>query len=397
MARNVNSGKLTKENILSKVSQVSIFSTYFSLSHSTIEWCIETGEFIKSPIRIDDFPTCGFKYVNGRLKMKDFAGYFWGDCFDAVAMVMTTIYNVEINISNKEDFIKVLRHITLTFKDIFYGEERDISVANDINNSINLIKNKKTIIEFIPRPWDNNDKIHWEKIGISLKDLNIEFVYPVDEYYVNRNVNPKPKYYHTHKDPCYAYMLGKDRNGIHNIKLYHPLRDKGDTKFITNCNHLEGIYNLDDHGYDIIIIHKSRKDTICLKSIIKQSKFLYGEAVKIGHIGLPHETYRLRQNEHDWLYGKLSDDGMLVSLMDNDRAGMMQAIWLEKNFRITPVLIPKWYNVKDISEFREAKGFKYTSQIVFETINIIKDGTREKTRTDNRLRRNKQTGDDMPF
>ena len=58
-------------------------------------------------------------------------------------------------------------------------------------------------------------------------------------------------------DPCYAYGLGKDRHGINGIKLYFPLRGKNsNTRFITNCNHLEGIYNLDRNDYDYIILTK---------------------------------------------------------------------------------------------------------------------------------------------
>ena len=38
------------------------------------------------------------------------------------------------------DFIKVLKHITFTFKDIFYGKEKDITLINEINNSIVELK-----------------------------------------------------------------------------------------------------------------------------------------------------------------------------------------------------------------------------------------------------------------
>ena len=114
--RNINSSKLTKQTILDKISQISIFSTYLNLSNNIIQHCIDTGELICSPIREDIHPTCGFKYDNkGKLKFRDFSGFFWGDAFDVVAYIMSNIYNREYNIRNKEDFIKVLRHITFTF------------------------------------------------------------------------------------------------------------------------------------------------------------------------------------------------------------------------------------------------------------------------------------------
>ena len=59
--RNINSSKLTKQAILDKISQISIFSTYLNLSNNIIQHCIDTGELICSPIREDIHPTCGFK------------------------------------------------------------------------------------------------------------------------------------------------------------------------------------------------------------------------------------------------------------------------------------------------------------------------------------------------
>ena len=41
------------------------------------------------------------------VKFKDFNGFFWGDCFDLVAFIMSATYKKQYVISNKEDFIKV--------------------------------------------------------------------------------------------------------------------------------------------------------------------------------------------------------------------------------------------------------------------------------------------------
>ena len=162
MGRNINSSKLTKQLILSKVSQVTIFSTYLNLSDKLVQYCIDTGELICSPIRDDIHPTCGFRYDSkGKLKFRDFAGYFWGDCFDAVALVLSTIKGKQYNVSNKNDFIAILTHITYTFKNIFYGTEIDTNSISLINNSLELIKKKKPIIELVVREWTEEDKKYW--------------------------------------------------------------------------------------------------------------------------------------------------------------------------------------------------------------------------------------------
>jgi hypothetical protein len=395
--RNINSSKLTKQTILEKVSQVNIFATYLGVSVETIYNCINNGELICNPLRIDNHPTAGFRYNNkGKLKFKDFANdEFWGDCFDIVALVMSNIYNKPYNISNKEDFIKVLRHITFTFKDIFYGKEKDINVINDINTAINVIKHKKPIIELVVREWNYNDEKYWNTFGVSIKFLNLNFIYPVEQYYINRNINPEPKYFYSTNDPCYGYFLGKDSNGVNNIKLYFPKRNKDITRFITNCNHLEGIYNLDRNDYNIIVITKSTKDRVSIGSAIMKNLFLYGGLIKdrIGIINIPHETYKLRNNEYDWLQSKLTENGKIVSLMDNDRTGKIEAIWLRDTYNIIPIIIPNSYKVKDFAELVANNNFKIISDLIINTIQYIK----EYEEKDKYFRSTFRGNDDLPY
>lgn len=375
MGKGIKNFKLTKNYVLSKVSQITIFSVYFNIPENVIKYCIETGELITSPIREDTHPTCGFKYDNrGKLKFKDFAGYFWGDCFDAVALVITELYKIKIDISNPNDFIKVLQHITLTFKNIFYGKEIDKNLIYNINHTLNAIKKDKIHIEIVIRDWNEHDNNYWNQFNIDLNYLNINFVYPIEQYYINRKVNPQPKYFYNKEDPCYAYYLGIDKNNIPNFKLYFPKREKTETRFITNCNHLEGIFNLNKQ-YDIIVITKSSKDRLAIGCVMKHIESLYGgENLKsVGVINIPHETYKLRIEEYKWLISKLKENGKLLSLMDNDRTGKLEAIWLNNYFNIIPILIPKKLKVKDFAELINKYGFKETSKLVINTINNIKD------------------------
>lgn len=370
MGRTINSSKLTKEYIFTHVSQELIFSKYFNLSVNIINHCIETGDLILSPIREDKHPTCGFKYDNrGKLKFRDFAGFFWGDCFDAAALIINHIYNLKLDVSNKKDFIQVLRHITITFKDIFQQKEQDPNLNENIKKALANIKKEKPLIDLVTRQWNKKDVEYWSQFGINIQFLNVNFVYPIDQYYINIKINPEPKYYYSEEDPCYAYYLGKDKNGINNIKLYFPKRNKSQNRFITNCNHLEGILSLNSENYDFIVITKSTKDRLSISNTIMNMKSsLYGQSnVKIGVINIPHETYNLRQFEFDWLVSKLKDNGVIVSLMDNDRTGKLEAIKLYKIYSIIPIIIPKETSCKDFAEFY----FKFGKNHVYKTINDI--------------------------
>lgn len=372
MRRTITNGNLTKEFILSKISQVSIFSAYIGVDAEIIQHCIDTGEFISSPFRVDEHPSFGFRYDNrGKLKAKDFAGYFHGDCFDAAALVISEIIHKNVDISNKGWFIFILKHIAYTFRNIIYGKDKDENIEGIIAEGVNAARNRKPIIEFVPRQWNNYDKNYWGKFHVPISYLNTNFVYPVDYFYINRKVNPEPKYYYDNdrKDVCYAYMLGQDKRGIYNIKLYFPNRKHGTIRFITNSNCLEGLLNLELNEYDSIIITKSTKDRISLRAYldaIDLSISYGGTALRtIGLVNIPHESYKLKQNEYDWLRAKCPN-GLILSLMDNDNTGYREAIWLRNNYNIIPLCIPREYEVKDFAELRS----KYSIETIKELINL---------------------------
>lgn len=372
MRRTITNGNLTKEFILSKISQVSIFSAYIGVDAEIIEHCIDTGEFISSPFRVDEHPSFGFRYDNrGKLKAKDFAGYFHGDCFDAAALVISEIIHKNVDISNKGWFIFVLKHIAYTFRNIIYGKDKDENIEGIIAEGVNAVRNRKPIIEFVPRQWNNYDKNYWGKFHVPISYLNTNFVYPVDYFYINRKINPEPKYYYENdrKDVCYAYMLGRDKRGVYNIKLYFPNRKHGTVRFITNSNCLEGLLNLELSEYDSIIITKSTKDRISLRAYLDAIDLSIpygGTALRtIGLVNIPHESYKLKQNEYDWLQAKCPN-GLILSLMDNDNTGYREAIWLRNNYNIIPLCIPREYEVKDFAELRS----KYSIETIKELINL---------------------------
>ena len=402
MRRNINNAKLTKDSILSKVSQVSIFSAYTGLEPEVIQHCIDTGEFICSPFREDNHPSFGFRYDNrNKLKGRDFAGYWWGDCIDAAATVLSEIVHRPVDVSNKEHFQFVLKHIAYTFNDIIYGGQKDPYIKDIIYKGIEGVRNRKQIIELVTRPWNAADSLYWKNIGVNLNFLNTHFVYAVDQFYINRSSNPTPKYYYdkSPKDPCYAYVLGQDKRGIVNIKLYFPNRDKkNEVKFITNCNVLEGIISLERDKYDAIIITKSSKDRLSLESYIRRANLSlpYGGSTTnpiIGVINIPHETYKLRKVEYDWLKQKVGGSGHLISFMDNDRVGKREAIWLLREYKIIPIIIPDEYEAKDFSELIANYSDDTVNLLANDTINYIIENYAE----DSELTWNTEESNSLPF
>lgn len=384
MIRNVNTTKLTKTYIESKISQELIVSKYLDIPMEVVKDCIKNNTLITSVFRdTDNNGSMGIQYnIKGRLKIRDFGGFgFFGDVYDVVGYVLSLIYKRKIEPNNKQDFYFILKHIANTFSDIIDGKETDDNVTEEIKNAISIGKKRRPIIELVPRSWNKSDKEYWNNLGVSLGYLNTHFVIPVEQYYIDRGVDTEPKYYYKQKDPCYAYMLGQNRAGIHFIKLYFPKRNRTtELKFITNCNVLEGLLNLELNNYDYILITKSSKDRLSIGSHLDMLPFYGGAQAKlnIGIINLPCEGYHLTEKEYSWLTNKLAPNGKIISLLDFDYTGRMGAKYMYDNYNIPYLFITRGefglpnYGCKDFAELHDKYTIKEINQFINETITYVK-------------------------
>ena len=383
MKRTINTTKLTKAFIESKVSQVKIMSYYLDIDEAIINDCIEHTHLIPSVFRDDDYTgSMGFAFnAKGRLKVRDFGGTgMFCDVYEIVGYVLSLAYDRTINCNNKQDFYFILQHIAYTFSEYIDGDKIDVE-AIDIKSAINKGKSKKKIIEIAPRSWNKYDKDIWGHWGIDLGYLNTHFVIPVDQYYIDRNVDDNPKYRYSVKDPCYAYILGQNKQGVYLIKLYFPLRkrNKKELKFITNCNVLEGLINLELDNYDYILITKSSKDRLSIGCHLANNSFYGGDGAKlnIGVINLPSENYELKENECEWLKRKLKEGGLLLSLLDFDTTGRNGAFYLWNNYNIPYIFITRGefglpdYKGKDFADLHDYFNKQQINQFIKETISYV--------------------------
>lgn len=102
------------------------------------------------------------------------------------------------------------------------------------------------------------------------------------------------------------------------------------------------------------------------------SSFLYGQAT-IGLINIPCESYKLKDREYEYLLNNIKDRYNIISLMDNDMAGKKEAIYLKKEFNITPILIPKEYECKDFAELRQNYSIQVIDNLFKDVINYIQE------------------------
>lgn len=383
MRRNPNTTKLTKEYIESKISQELIVSRYLDIPLEVVTDCIQHNHLIESVFRDDDVnKSMGIQFNNkGRLKVRDFGGFgFFEDIYGVVAYVLSLVYGRKIETNNKQDFYFILKHIAYTFSNIIDGKDIDPFVDASIKAAVNIGKKRRPIIEIVPRPWNKDDKSIWNHWGVNLNYLNTHRVLAVDQYYIDRGVNSEPKYYYKSKDPCYAYILGQDNKGILFIKLYFPLRNRSITsKFVTNCNVLEGLPNLELDNYDYILITKSSKDRLSIGNHLINHLFYGGDGIKlnIGVINLPSENYKLKINEYQWLRSKVKLDGMIVSLLDFDTTGRQGAKYLKDTYNIPYLFITRGemglydYKSKDFSDLHDIYSVEEINNFIKETIRYV--------------------------
>lgn len=383
LKRSPNTSKLTKTFIESKVSQELIVSKYLDIPLEIVKDCIEHNHLIESVFRDDDVnKSMGIQYnAKGRLKVRDFGGFgFFEDVYGVVAYVLSIICNRQIETNNKEDFYFVLKHIAYTFANLIEGKEVDPIVDASIKTALNQGKKKRPIIECVTRSWNKYDKDIWNRWSVDLNYLNTHFVYPVEQYYINRTRDTEPKYYYKSKDPCYAYLLGQTNKGVSLIKLYFPLRNrKTQLKFITNCNVIEGLPNLELYNYDYIIITKSSKDRLSLGNHLATHPLYGGRESKlnIGIVNLPSENYRLKENEYQYLQRKLATDGMILSFLDFDATGRAGAKYLEETYGIPYLFITRGelglenFECKDFSDLHDKFTIEEINRFIKDTLKYV--------------------------
>jgi len=364
---------INKNYILDNINQIEIFSRYLNLEEDAIKDCIEYGTLINSPIRSnDEDASVGFRYNNkGKLKLRDFGGYFWGDCFDLVAYVLNKNgYSLKIN--NKKDFKFILEHIAIEF-DIING----IKTNNIIELTANAKKCKKQIV-FETRSWNNNDKKVWiSKYHrlFNFEYLNEKLIYPVERYWIDPASQPEPKYYYTFKDPCYAYYLGADSNGYINVRLYFPNRNKANSKrpkFISNNYSFQGIINLKEK-YDRIVLIKSYKDAITLERLLG---YLSLKGFQVLTVAYPSENYTMHDALYEWLINKLKDPNPtnILNFLDFDYTGRKSSRIAYEEYGIPYIFLTNGefgvinHVAKDISDFVENHGINAAITIIKEYI-----------------------------
>lgn len=265
---------LTKEDILSKISEEDIFRKYSDFQ--------EVGKKFFSPFKKERTPSCLVHPISNYLYFKDFSSGKTGNCLSLVMELENCTYQEALVIIKK-----------------------DFNIKKDFSSR--LISNK----EYIPKitnikirsiDWNSKYLEYWEQYGIS-KETLIKFnIKPISHYWIN--------YDRFKVEFGFAYIL-QDK-----FKILQPYDELW--KWISNTNKdiVQGIEQL-DYPKDIIV-------TSSLKDVA-----IIWEQLKIQAIAPNSENTMLP----NWVIEKLKQLNTTI-WFNSDEAGYLGASKYKDDFRI---------------------------------------------------------------
>lgn len=334
---------LTKDFVLSKVSQEIIFTHYLKIDINVIKNCVETNALIKSPLRKDENPTAGFKYSGKTLRFKDFRGDFWGDCFDLVA------YLNNLNCRYKEDFKLVL---LIIIKDLVYDNNVIIPIEYETYEPI------KKKFSYKKREFYEKDAKFWTDIGVNKKTLEILKISPLHFGFIDKAL------YFKDDENSLGYIFEESED---KVEYYFPYRDKK-YRYRTNYSGLIGTHTIKEKQ-EIILITKSYKDVACIKSLLNFTD------LDITPICTTSENYLATKEEITYLWSKCK---AVFTLFDFDFAGKNLAWRYKTNYNIPSLFLTdgkyntKNYYSKDFSDYVKVNGSELGVKLIKKSYNYVK-------------------------
>lgn len=345
-----NDNKLiTKEQILSKVSELDIIQYYLGE--------ISFKKNYVNPIRPGDTSPSGRFYKNAstnKITFIDFADKSFN--FDCFTLVMKGF-----NLSFTDSLNKIVNDLNIKFdgtSTISKTNKNSLGqkVFNDLNRAqsiseTSLQKNYDFIIK--ERGYFNQfDLKYWSQFNITEQILNKFNVKPVFKLYTKYLDTNKVSLSYTDKlvDPCYAYEFIYKNNTYY--KLYRPLTTNKRYKWKSNVNKhiIQGFSSL-EYNSKLLIITSSLKDVMTLTSLGYEAIAPQSESFFI-------DIETLKKLKFIYKH--------IVLFYDYDATGIKQSNTIKENykdFNIKPIFTND-NKLKDISDYIKEKGVDETKKLL---------------------------------
>ena len=321
--------KITKDLLLSKFSEETIFCYYLGITNIS-------KKLVRNVTRNDKKPTCGFyRNKSKTLILHDFATGEYFNCFSLVMKLYSCTYHKALKIiatdfgliSSEKPPVKV-RHIPKF--------EQDDQITH---------------IQIEMGEFTDQDLKWWKQFGITKKTLDKFRVFSCDTVFLNGNIFSKKAQH----NPVYGYYFGK-KEGIEQWRIYFPQRKE--MRFIGNVptKTIQGFKQLPKSG-KLLVITKSMKDVMLLSEL------------GIPAIAPNSETQFVSESVLSQLKSRFKH---IVLLYDNDYTGVCFSNKIHKQYpELHVMLIPRSTKCKDISDYYKMYGKLKTMEFVKSGINYL--------------------------
>ena len=315
---------ITKEYILSRISQESIFNFYTGME-------VTSKKLQLSPFRSDNKVTVAFyRSKNNIVYLHDFATNEHTSCFEAVMKLFNLNYYQALN--------KIASDFKLT--DNSEIETKRIEFQSE------LIETKSAVIQCQIKDYTEDEFNWWKSFGINERLLKKFHIFSIKHVFLNGEL----KFTSSDKNPIYGYYFGKDKEGNEKWKLYFPNRDS--FRFIGNLKKkvLQGYKQLPKEG-ELLVITKSMKDVAAMRgfgiyAIAPNSETLFIEEKQL-------EEFKKRFKH-------------ILVLYDNDRPGRYNLAKIRKQHpELNYFFIPRQYE-KDFTDTIRKYGVEKMKELINE-------------------------------
>lgn len=301
----------TLEDVHRVTTQAQITSYYLGVKDIP---CI-----ICSPLRRDEKPSMGIYSPNGtEVNFIDFGTGERGSIFTLLRKMWNT------------SFADTLKKI---YED-FARFSSSVSVRASIP-SCRIVGNpdhsRSVDMQCKVREWRDYDIEYWESYGVPLKWLKYADVYPISHKIIIKDGNS-----YVFGADKYAYAYVEFKEGKTTLKIYQPYNKSG---FKWANKHDKSVISLwtkvPEYG-DKICICSSLKDALCLWANTGiPALAIQGEGYSISNTAVSELKRRYKE---------------IYILLDNDDAGLQDAVKLSESTGFTNIVLPKEYGEKDISD-----------------------------------------------
>ena len=330
-------------DILEKISDYDIYKRYCSYFPS--KSCL-------SPFRNEKNPSFAFFELGSRWFWKDYALGESADVFDFVMrMEGITSFNEVLH--------KINDNLALGLNMPFRFEKSTIPKSRKPYES--NVKTVRSPIFVAPKKWEQYELDYFAQWDISKSICDFYHVKVADAAWLGEWVTlSRPFAKSSPTNPLFYFHFEKTQH----VKIYQPYADNKKDKFRSNCDNLTDI-----QGYEQCQIKLYRNKPLVLTKALKECMFyrrfginamaLHGEGSRI----YPGFIRHLRKY-----------CGPIISVYDDDPAGVLGAMHLSKNYMIPRMFTDGGKNVTDIWLYNKPLVFNFLNKLYDEFDRIQSSG-----------------------